>query len=278
MGTIQARYDASAARYRQWWEPVLAPTAVRLLAGEPPTRADGSGPRILDLGTGAGLLAIEAARRWPAARVTGLDVSTGMLGVAGREAEDRLGPDERRRLEFVAGDAGRLSFDDASFDLVVSSFVLQLVADRQRVVAEVRRVLRPGGRFAAVTWMAADDDAPFAPDEAFEKALDDFDYRDESEAEEERSGDYLSADEAATELRDAGFADVQAEAIELIHPYDPSTYAAFLEEYAEREVFEDLTPNGRRRLRDATRARLATLNAEAFTWRVPVVQASGRRA
>ncbi len=278
MGTIQARYDASAARYRRWWEPVLAPTALRVLDGESSVRPDGSAPRILDLGTGAGLLAIEAVRRWPAARVIGLDVSSGMLGVAGREADDGLGPDDRSRLEFVAGEAGRLPFDDATFDLVVSSFVLQLVADRRVVVAEVGRVLRPGGRFASVTWMAADDDAPFAPDEAFEDALDDIDYRDESEAEEERSGDYLSADEAAMELRDAGFADVVAEAIELIHPYDPSTYVDFLQEYAEREVFEDLTPRARRRLREATAARLERLPVEAFTWRVPVVQASGRRA
>ncbi len=278
MGTIQARYDASAARYRQWWEPVLAPTALRLLADAPPARADGAAPHVLDLGTGAGLLAIEATRRWRAVRVTGLDASSGMLGIAEREADGGLGPDERPRVDFVAGDAGRLPFDNGVFDLVVSSFVLQLVADRSAVVAEVRRVLRSGGRFASVTWMAADDEAPFAPDEAFEDALDDIDYRDDSEPEEERSGDYLSAEEAATELRDAGFEDVRAQAIELVHPYDPSTYAAFLEEYAEREVFEDLSPSGRRRLREATRSRLAKLPAEAFTWRVPVVEASGLRS
>jgi SAM-dependent methyltransferase len=277
MGTIQARYDASAARYRRWWEPVLAPTALHLLADLPPAWADGSGPRILDLGTGAGLLAIEATRRWPAARVTGLDASTGMLGIAEREADDRLGPHDRHRLEFVAGDAGRLPFDAGTFDLVVSSFVLQLVADRSAVVAQVWRVLRQGGCFASVTWMAADADDGFAPDEAFEDALDDIDFGDEAEPEEERSGDYLTADEAATELRDAGFTDVRAEAIELIHRYDPATYADFLEEYAEFEVFEDLTPSVRRRLRDVTRARLAKLPDEAFIWRVPVVQTSGRR-
>ena len=87
MGTIQARYDASAARYRQWWEPVLAPTALRLLADAPPARVDGAAPRVLDLGTGAGLLAIEATRRWPAIRVTGLVASSGMLGIAEREAD-----------------------------------------------------------------------------------------------------------------------------------------------------------------------------------------------
>jgi SAM-dependent methyltransferase len=278
MGTIQARYDASAARYRQWWEPVLAPTALRLLASEPAVPVDGLPARVLDLGTGAGLLAIEAVRRWPSAQVTGLDASSGMLGIAEREAEARLGPEERPRLEFVAGDAGRLAFADSSMDLVVSSYVLQLVADRRGVIAEVLRVLRPGGRFASMTWLAADGDERFAPDEAFEDALDDIDYEGESEAEEERSGDFLSAEEAATELGGAGFTDVRVEATELVHRYDPATYVDFLEEYAEREVFEELSASRRRQLREATRARLARLPAAAFTWRVPIVEAHARRS
>ncbi len=278
MGTIQARYDASAARYRQWWEPVLAPTALRLLADAPPTPADGSPPRVLDLGTGAGLLAIEAVRRWPTVMVTGIDASTGMLGVAERESKDRLQPEDRARLELVAADAGRLPFAEATFDLVVSSFVLQLVSDLPAVLAEVVRVLRPGGRFASVTWLAADEAVPFAPDEAFEDALDDVEYDDESEAEEERSGDFASADEAATALRQAGLTDVRTDATDLVHRYDPATYVDFLEQYAELEVFEDLAASSRRRLRDATRSRLASLPADAFTWRAPVVEARGRRA
>jgi ubiquinone/menaquinone biosynthesis C-methylase UbiE len=277
MGTIQARYDASAARYRQWWEPVLAATALRVLDGDPPPSIDGSPARVLDLGTGAGQLAIEAVRRWPACLVTGLDVSSGMLGVATSQALDRLGSDDRPRLEFVAGDATKVPFADATFDLVVSSFVLQLVADRQTVLAEVVRVLRPGGRFGSVTWLATDETERFAPDEAFEEALDDIGYDGESEAEEARSGDFLSAEEAATELDRAGFTDVRTDATELVHPYERATYVDFLEQYAEREVFEDLGWRLRRRLRDATRARLARLPDEAFTWRAPVVEAHGRR-
>ena len=279
MGTIQDRYDASADRYRQWWEPVLSATALRVLPDTPPPPQDGSAARILDLGTGAGQLAIEAVRRWPRCRVTGLDVSSGMLGVAAREADARLGPKDRPRLEFVSGDAAKVPFADASFDLVVSSFVLQLVDDRPAVLAEVVRVLRPGGRFASVTWMATGETEPFAPDEAFEDALDDIDYDDgEAEPEEARSGDFLSADEAANDLGRAGFVDVRADATELIYPYDRATYADFLEQYAEREVFDDLGWRQRRRLREATRSRLARLSDEAFTWRVPVVEAYGRRS
>ena len=87
MTTIKARYDASAERYRRWWEPVLAPTALALLERVAAEAGSDSIGRILDVGTGAGLLALEAVRRWPSARVVGLDVSSGMLGVAARDAD-----------------------------------------------------------------------------------------------------------------------------------------------------------------------------------------------
>ena len=277
MGTIKARYDEAAARYETWWGPVLAPTATRLLDRYPPEALDGASPRILDLGTGTGVLALGALRRWPDARVSGLDASTGMLGIAAEQAGARLTPAERARLELVDGDAGRLPFPDGSFDLVLSSFVLQLVADRGATLREARRVLRPGGRLATVTWLVGREDDRFAPDEAFEDALDELDIDDEGEAEEARSGDFRSPAAAADQLRRAGFREVHAEGLELVHPYDPATYLGFLEEYAEREVFEDLEPDLRRRLRERTAARLARLDRDAFVWRAPVVEATGRR-
>ncbi|MEA2538417.1 MAG: hypothetical protein QOF11_2651 [Chloroflexota bacterium] len=277
MTTIKARYDASAERYRRWWEPVLAPSAMALLdhvGREPPA---GAAPRILDLGTGAGLLALEAVRRWPTARVVGIDASSGMLGVAAAEAEARLTSGERARLELIAGDAGRLPFPDGSFDLALSSFVLQLVGDRSAALRQVRRVLAPGGRFASVTWLVGDPDVRFAPDEAFEDALDELDVDDEVEPEEARSGDFASARAAAAQLRRAGFRDVRAEALTLTHDYDPARYVDFLEEYAERELFEELEADGRARLRQRTSARLARLPIAAFRWRAPIVRTVARR-
>ena len=280
MGTIAARYDASAERYRTWWEPVLAPTAVRLLdrvvPEPPPDHPDGPGPRILDLGTGAGLLAIEAVRRWPAARVVGLDASSGMLGVAAAQAGAQLG-DRRDRLELVAGDAGRLPFPDGSFDLILSSFVLQLVADRAVALREARRVLRPGGVLATVTWLVGPDEGLFAPDEAFEDALDALDFDDEGEVEEARSGDFASVAAAAAQFRRAGFRDVRTDERWLVHRHDPATYVDFLEQYAESELFEDLEPALRRRLREETARRLADLPDAAFEWRAPVVEVIARR-
>lgn len=279
MGTIAARYDASAERYRTWWEPVLASTAVKLLdrvvPEPPPEDPDGPGPRILDLGTGAGLLAIEAVRRWPASRVVGLDASSGMLGVAAAQAEAQLG-DRRDRLELVAGDAGRLPFPDGSFDLVLSSFVLQLVADRAIALREARRVLRSGGVLATVTWLLGPDEG-FPPDEAFEDALDALDFDDEGEAEEARSGDFASVTAAAAQFRRAGFRDVQTDERWLVHRHDPATYVDFLEQYAESELFEDLEPALRRRLREETARRLADLPDAAFEWRAPVVEVIAHR-
>jgi SAM-dependent methyltransferase len=273
--TIEARYDASASAYRQWWEPVLATSARELLdrlelAGGPPTG------RLLDVGTGAGLLAIEAARRWPALQVTGLDGSAEMLAVAEGAAGASLEPAAQARLSWLRGHAGRLPFDDGSFDGVVSSFVYQLVPNLTAALAEARRVLRPGGWLGLVTWQVADE--AFAPDEAFEAALDELDLDfDDDEAEEARSGDLASAQATAARLRRVGFRGVQAREAWLDYQHDPATYAGFLEGYAERELFADLEPQERDRLRALTNARLARLEPADFRWRVPVIYALARR-
>lgn len=279
MKTIEARYDASALAYRTWWEPVLAPSATDLLerlerlAG-PPTG------RVLDVGTGAGLLAIDAVRRWPAVEVLGLDGSAEMLAVARATARASVERPAQRRLDWLRGHAEQLPFDDASFDLVISSFAYQLVPRLSVALGEALRVLRPGGRLAFVTWRIADD--RFAPDEAFEDALDELDAGEDpadlgAEAEEGRAGDLASAEATATRLRRVGFRSVVVREAWLAYDHDPARYLAFLEEYAERELFADLTGAERALLRAATQRRLARLPAAAFAWRVPVVHAIARR-
>jgi len=93
------------------------------------------GDRILDIAAGTGTSSSAIARA--GARVTALDFSAGMVAV-GRQRH----PD----IDFVEGDATALPFNDASFDAVTVSFGLRNVQDPRKALAEMRRVLVPGGR------------------------------------------------------------------------------------------------------------------------------------
>jgi SAM-dependent methyltransferase len=101
---------------------------------------DVAGRRILDAGCGSGPLS--AALRDRGAVVTGLDASAGMLALARK----RLGDDVALR---VADLRDPLPFDDGEFDDVVASLVLHYLEDWEPTLAEIRRVLRPGGRLIA---------------------------------------------------------------------------------------------------------------------------------
>ncbi len=276
MSTIAERYDRSAAAYLAWWAPVLSPTSLGLLEAVAPfAGADGSERRLLDVGTGTGVLAIAAVERWPALRVAALDGSSGMLDVARAEAARRLGDVDRTRLEFVTGLADRIPFDDRTFDVAVSSFVMQLVPDRSRALRDALRVLRPGGVLAFVTWLVSDD--RFAPDEAFYDVLDELEIADSKDAEEARSGDFASVTAAAAQVRRAGFRDVRAREGRLEYRHDPSRYLEFLERYAEVATFEGLSPRVARAVRERTAERLGGLAPEAFVWRAPIVTVTARR-
>jgi SAM-dependent methyltransferase len=277
MGTIAGRYDAAAEAYETWWAPVLRPSALRLLdLAEPLPR--GGTATILDVGTGSGTLALAAIRRWPRARAVGIDGSRGMLGAA-EAAAASLPPADRRRLSLVEGLAERIPLDDGSVDVVVSSFVLQLVPSRARALAEARRVLVPGGTLAFVTWRATDGPV-FGPDDVFYEVLDDLGIPDELEAEEARTGDPVSAAAAVAQVRRAGFRDVTGHEELLVHRYDPAAYPRFLEEYAERETFEGLEPAVAAEVRALATERLAALarrDPDAFVWRSPIVYVRGTR-
>lgn len=277
MGTIAARYDAAAEAYETWWAPVLRPSALRLLDVVGPLPRDRAAT-IVDVGTGSGTLALAALRRWPEARVVGLDGSRGMLGAASAAAAS-LPAADRRRVSFVEGLAERIPLEDGSVDAVISSFVLQLVPSRARALAEARRVLAPGGTLAFVTWRATDTPV-FGPDEVFYDVLDELGVPDELEAEEARSGDPVSAAAAVAQVRRAGFRDVVGHEELLVHRYDPAAYPRFLEEYGERETFDGLEPAAAEAVRTLATERLAALarrEPDAFVWRAPIVYVRGTR-
>src|SRR5918996_1113586 len=102
------------------------------------------GERLLDVGSGPGTSAILAAREFGCV-VAGLDYGAAAVGEA-QQAADAAGLCER--AGFVAGDAGALPFADGEFDAVLCECSLSTFPDKAQAVAEIRRVLRPGGRLA----------------------------------------------------------------------------------------------------------------------------------
>ncbi len=102
-------------------------------------------PRVLDLGTGPGVSAFVLAEALgPAAEVVGVDLAAPMIARA--EALRQRHYQHLPRLRFLEADAAALPFADASFDAVTGHSFLYIVPDRPRVLAEIARVLAPGGR------------------------------------------------------------------------------------------------------------------------------------
>jgi arsenite methyltransferase len=101
------------------------------------------GERVLDLGSGAGTDSLIAAQMvGPDGQVTGIDMTPQMLAKA-RAAAVEMGA---ANVEFVEAEAERLPFADASFTVVVSNGVIDLIPDKDAVFSELHRVLAPGGR------------------------------------------------------------------------------------------------------------------------------------
>lgn len=104
-----------------------------------------AGEHVLDVGCGTGVVAITAARQGAAAK--GLDLTPELLERARENATIAGLP-----IEFIEGDAEAMPYADASFDVVISQFGHMFAPRPEVVVAEMLRVLRPGGRIAFSTW------------------------------------------------------------------------------------------------------------------------------
>ncbi len=100
---------------------------------------------MLDLATGTADLAIMAARRVPGLQVVGLDPSPAMLEVGRKKVTDAA---LTEHVELVEGDAQSLPFESERFHGISMAWGIRNVPDRDRALDEMKRVLRPGGRFA----------------------------------------------------------------------------------------------------------------------------------
>jgi len=103
------------------------------------------GETVLDLGSGGGIDVLLSARRvGPSGRVYGLDMTDDMLALA-RENQRKVGA---TNVEFLKGEIEQIPLPDNSVDVIISNCVINLSADKDRVLGEAFRVLKPGGRFA----------------------------------------------------------------------------------------------------------------------------------
>ena len=114
----------------------------------------GEGMDVLDVGSGTGTLALWIKQRYPSASVHGLDGDPDVLRRARSKAKSR-----RVEVSFTAGLSYELPYPDASFDRVVSSLFFHhlLTVDKERTLAEIRRVLRPDGELHIADWGRPED-------------------------------------------------------------------------------------------------------------------------
>jgi SAM-dependent methyltransferase len=135
-----ASYDAVSADFARFTDLVTPPLAATMIRKAGLRAQD----RVLDVGTGSGVVALAAAQRVAGAgAVVGVDLSGGQLEVARAKAH-QAGLEDRVRFE--QADAEALPFENQSFDVVLSLFALLHFPAPEQALAEMFRVLRPGGR------------------------------------------------------------------------------------------------------------------------------------
>ena len=151
-------YDDEAIRFLEalWGDGYLSPGGPeevdRVLEG-----LSLAGKTILDVGCGSGGITLHLVEKHGATDATGFDVELPVIEAARHRAEKR-GLSAQAR--FVHAPPGSLPFFDASFDMVFSKDALLHVPDKDALFAEIFRVLKPGGVFAASNWMISHDGEP----------------------------------------------------------------------------------------------------------------------
>ena len=148
-GPITSNLDPITSNLYQADETAGLPAdavAASLGCGNPTALAElKPGETVLDLGSGGGIDVLLSARRvGPSGKAYGLDMTDEMLALA-RENQRKAGA---QNVEFLKGEIEKIPLPDSSVHVVISNCVINLSADKDRVLREAFRVLRPGGRFA----------------------------------------------------------------------------------------------------------------------------------
>lgn len=194
MTAAEPEYDDIHMRFLEllWGDGFLSPggpaEVERVLEG-----IEIAGRDVLDIGCGSGGITLFIARRYVPRSIIGFDVEEPVIREASRRAtEAGLGD----RARFVQAPPGALPFSDGSFDIVFSKDAMVHIPDKQAIFAEIHRVLRPGGMFAASDWLIGHDGEPSPEMKDYITA-------------EGLSFGMASADHYRHAMEQAGFADVQ---------------------------------------------------------------------
>lgn len=165
MTETEPEYDDVHMRFLEllWGDGYLSPggpaEVERVLA-----RVEIEGRRVLDLGCGSGGITLFIARRFNPGQIVGFDVELPVIEQA-RHRATKAGL--AGQVEFTQGPPGSLPFPDESFDIVFSKDAMVHIADKEALFAEIFRVLKPGGTFAASDWLISHDDEPTADMKAY---------------------------------------------------------------------------------------------------------------
>lgn len=154
---------------------------------------DLAGRRVLDIGCGTGGIDIELARKFGAARVTGVDIEAPNIELCRRRAAEQGLAD---RIDYVLVRPGPLPFPDGSFDAVFSKDSIIHIEDKETLFQDLHRVLAPNGVFVASDWLGGHDGPPSALMQAYLDA-------------EGLSFGLASAARYEAAMRAAGFTDVR---------------------------------------------------------------------
>ena len=176
-----------------WGDGFLSPGGpaeiARLLEG-----VDLRGARVLDIGCGLGAIDVLLVATHGAGHVVGIDLEPDLVAKA-RQRVAAAGLEGRIELRTV--EVGPLGFADASFDVVFSKDSLVQIPDKSAIFAEIRRVLKPGGRFIVSDWLRGGS-GPYSPEMLEYFRLEGITYN------------MASIEQSVDALRKAGFTDVVA--------------------------------------------------------------------